>query len=262
MANVAGKSGERAQDMRGSTQSKPLSGVYKDQKFVEVYGEKAQEELRLLGSYGSEYQRLSKKDPNRMGLLDKQIVDTAITNEKNTTVLTLHEAFFLCHALGCIAIHSPHSDEPLSVKGCWDLFRGYHKKVKAIDFAISYAAYYFYRSRGWIVKDGINFGVDFLLYSSGPFIEHAQYALHIICDYGIRSASNNWVTLMTLHRVVQSVGKELLLSYVTVPDLTESLLDNPMCVQSMSIGTRSFKANASVPARSSPPLVPSIKHTI
>lgn len=43
-------------------------------------------------------------------------------------------------------------------------------------FIVNYAVYHHYRALGWVVKNGIKFCVDFLLYRRGPVFNHAEYA--------------------------------------------------------------------------------------
>jgi hypothetical protein len=42
-------------------------------------------------------------------------------------------------------------------------------------FLINYVAYHHYRSLGWVVKGGIKFCVDYLLYKRGPVFSHAEW---------------------------------------------------------------------------------------
>lgn len=42
-------------------------------------------------------------------------------------------------------------------------------------FLVNYAAYHYYRSLGWVIKGGIKFCVDLLLYKRGPVFHHAEY---------------------------------------------------------------------------------------
>lgn len=44
-------------------------------------------------------------------------------------------------------------------------------------FLINYIVYHHYRSLGWVVKGGIKFCVDYLLYKRGPVFHHAEYVL-------------------------------------------------------------------------------------
>ena len=41
-------------------------------------------------------------------------------------------------------------------------------------FLINYAVYHHYRSLGWVVRGGIKFCADFLLYKKGPVFTHAE----------------------------------------------------------------------------------------
>ena len=41
-------------------------------------------------------------------------------------------------------------------------------------FLVHYAAYHYYRALGWVVKGGIKFCVDYLLYKRGPVFQHAE----------------------------------------------------------------------------------------
>lgn len=263
MDDTARGSGKGTEDMTLTARNIPLVGLFENSKFIYVYGQSSQEKLRLLGSYGTEIQKSSRKEQNRMGPLDRQIIDTTVIRTNvDTTVLTMHEAFFLNHALRRLSILTPSSGDPLGLESCWNLFRNYYKNVcSSIDFAVQYAVYYYFQSRGWIVKEGTNFGVDFLLYANSPSMEHSQFAVYICYDHSTRSSSNRWATLLTLHRVLQSAGKELVLAYVSATDTTELAFKLPNCIQSMSIVTRSFKANASVPAKLGRS-EPSIKHAI
>lgn len=41
-------------------------------------------------------------------------------------------------------------------------------------FLINYIVYHHYRSLGWVIKGGIKFCVDYLLYKRGPVFHHAE----------------------------------------------------------------------------------------
>ena len=41
-------------------------------------------------------------------------------------------------------------------------------------FLVNYAIYHHYRSLGWVVRSGIKFCVDYLLYKRGPVFHHAE----------------------------------------------------------------------------------------
>ncbi|PWN43229.1 hypothetical protein IE81DRAFT_322728 [Ceraceosorus guamensis] len=113
-------------------------------------------------------------------------------------------------------------------------------------FLVQYVAYHHFRSLGWVVKSGIKFCVDFLLYKKGPVFSHAEFAILVIPSYvdsadsqGIKtdefttfdgssapstpfiphttSGEKSWVWFSTMNRVQTQVLKTLVLAYVTVP---------------------------------------------
>jgi tRNA-splicing endonuclease subunit Sen2 len=102
--------------------------------------------------------------------------------------LTLQEAFFLCWTLDCLTILDPHTSEPMPLEQIWLSFQRVHlppfisltpstETPLQFDnpFLIHYMVYHHYRSLGWVVKGGIKFCVDYLLYKRGPVFAHAEY---------------------------------------------------------------------------------------
>lgn len=47
-------------------------------------------------------------------------------------------------------------------------------------FIVNYIVYHHYRSLGWVIKGGIKFCVDYLLYKRGPVFSHAEYVVVIL----------------------------------------------------------------------------------
>ncbi|VDM33760.1 unnamed protein product [Hydatigera taeniaeformis] len=71
-------------------------------------------------------------------------------------------------------------------------------------FHLRYAAYLYYRSRGWIVRPALTLGgVDFLLYAESPRLRHAAYAVIVMPASASRSARDVAAHL----RVASSVAK-------------------------------------------------------
>lgn len=95
-------------------------------------------------------------------------------------------------------------------------------------FMLRYVVYHHFRSLGWVVRPGIKFAVDFLLYIRGPAFTHAEFAIIIIPSYsdpywkdaveGTTSMKDkDWWWLHRVNRVQTQVMKTLLLVYVEVP---------------------------------------------
>ena len=97
--------------------------------------------------------------------------------------LTLQEAFFLLWTLDCLTVLDPASSKPMSLQEIWTSFQLAHlpptlppTPLLQFDnpFLINYIVYHHYRSLGWVIKGGIKFCVDYLLYKRGPVFAHAE----------------------------------------------------------------------------------------
>ncbi|KAI0705134.1 hypothetical protein BC835DRAFT_1261418 [Cytidiella melzeri] len=195
--------------------------------------------------------------------------------------LTLQEAFFVIWNLDCLTILDPLTHEPLSLRDIWSTFQQAHwpsgpavslSRIYADrfdnPFLVNYVAYHYYRSLGWVVKGGIKFCVDLLLYKRGPVFQHAEqvnlspFAVVVIPVYEDpedRKTSpfelNNaepftWSWLSTINRVNTQVQKTLILTYVTIPARTRvdtALLSSPACLAHYSV--RDVVVRRFIPAR-------------
>lgn len=71
--------------------------------------------------------------------------------------LTLEEAFFLCYTIQCLNIYNDDEENTvMNVNECWEKFNSIKNQ-----FPYYYAAYHYYRSRGWVVKPGHQYGGDY-----------------------------------------------------------------------------------------------------
>ncbi|KAL9616729.1 MAG: hypothetical protein Q9160_008417 [Pyrenula sp. 1 TL-2023] len=166
-----------------------------------------------------------------------------IENEEHLQ-LSLEEAFFLAYALGVLDIYLDDSVTKLSSPMLLSLFRHYsispprtpHTSPRPDDpFVVSYAVYHFFRSQGWIVRSGVKFAVDYLLYNKGPAFSHAEFAVVVLpsytdeywCENPERAAavekktSKSWWWLHCVNRVQAQVLKSLVLCYVDIPPPSE-----------------------------------------
>lgn len=108
------------------------------------------------------------------------------------------EAFFLVFGIGCLALNVPSDDtsptapKRLSILETFRLFLltscpslspsltlapESDPRLNRFDspFFLSYAAYHHYRSMGWVVRSGVKFCVDWVLYGQGgPVGGHAE----------------------------------------------------------------------------------------
>ncbi|KAH8071802.1 hypothetical protein BXZ70DRAFT_903016 [Cristinia sonorae] len=192
--------------------------------------------------------------------------------------LTLQEAFFLAWGLDCLTILDPTTHESMTLEQIWSAFQSVHSPTtisltptvtipeveRRFDnpFLVNYAVYHHYRSLGWVVKSGIKFCVDLLLYKRGPVFHHAEFALVVIPVYEnpadkisspfalMNSEPFTWSWLSTINRVNSQVQKTLILTYVTIPSsarVPPHLLASPACLPHYSV--REVVLRRFIPAR-------------
>ncbi|EPB90469.1 hypothetical protein HMPREF1544_02678 [Mucor circinelloides 1006PhL] len=147
-----------------------------------------------------------------------ELLDATCHTDVENFQLDLYEAFFLVYALNALSVVLPGNQVPLSMADCWSTF------CKANPaFHSHYAVYHFYRSLGWVPKTGSKFGVDFVLYQSGPSFRHADYAVIVMPLTNSKlEEPKSWDWLLRLNRICTQVKKTLILCYVTIPDDTTS----------------------------------------
>ena len=119
-------------------------------------------------------------------------------------------------------------------------------------FILHYTTYHHFRSLGWVVRPGLKFGVDYLLYLRGPVFSHAEFAVTILPAYthpfwrtaegrklkdgdqgmgkdgrhdgtGIGVGERSWHWLHCIQRVQSQVRKTLVVAWVDVPPPVEIL---------------------------------------
>jgi tRNA-splicing endonuclease subunit Sen2 len=172
---------------------------------------------------------------NAIDITPKSIPEIEVTNEEHLQ-LSLEESFFLVYALGALTL----TNLSLSNSSILSLFRqhSYFPPISSSNlspddpFLINYAVYHHYRSLGWVIREGLKFAVDFLLYESGPVFKHAAFAIMIVPSYtneywkqsGLdktamqrRKGSRDWTWMHCVNRVQTQVLKTLVLCYVDVP---------------------------------------------
>lgn len=180
-----------------------------------------------------------------------QETDKHIKNKNQEHLhISLEEAFFLCYSLGVLQVFpSPAADEnekqeSFSTSSLLSLFRRHSyfpphslsiASVPDDPFMLSYAAYHHFRAMGWVVRSGIKFGVDYLLYNRGPAFSHAEFAVLVIPSYADEywngtdaqkrslesKTKTSWWWLHGINRVQAQVHKTLVLCYVNVPPPSE-----------------------------------------
>mmetsp|Transcript_55043 Transcript_55043/g.98041 ORF Transcript_55043/g.98041 Transcript_55043/m.98041 type:complete len:315 (-) Transcript_55043:739-1683(-) len=136
------------------------------------------------------------------------------------------EAFYLLVERRCIKISDPNG--VLSRVEAWKRFATqFHPyPTRTFDpnivdelmtcprqsFFSRYKVYHHFRSREWIVRHGLEFGVDYLLYDGDPNTAHAAYGVLII-----DAPPPTWLDCMRHVRLAETVAKTVLLCQVCLP---------------------------------------------
>ncbi|KAJ5603128.1 hypothetical protein N7537_006084 [Penicillium hordei] len=169
--------------------------------------------------------------------------------------LSNEEAFFLAYSLGALQIYdSPlksEEDQPISPittsallqKFCHHSFQPARDGSASLQpddpFMTSYAVYHHFRSLGWVIRSGVKFGTDYLLYNRGPVFSHAEFAVIVIPSYShpywseteerknytAEKQARSWWWMHCVSRVQAQVLKSLVVCYVEVPPPAASIED-------------------------------------
>lgn len=157
--------------------------------------------------------------------LQPQALDYEYDEDETRYALSLEEAFFLSFGLGCLLVDSREDpDAHMDLDTMWRTFCSLQT-----GFPQRYLAYHHFRTKGWIVRDGVKFGNDFLIYKDGPPFYHASYSvtvkLNVQNGNGLNVGKNldgsGWADVMGLNRVTESAAKELLILEVNLTTISD-----------------------------------------
>lgn len=177
-------------------------------------------------------------EPSKSTEQDLEAEAAAIENQEHLQ-LNPSEVFFLVYALGILQIRAPKNSALLPPETLFTLFRqhSYFPPREPQDlqpddpFLLQYVVYHHFRSLGWVVRPGIKFAVDWLLYLRGPVFSHAEFAVIVLPAYTDsywrsteelkmsteKKESKSWWWLHCVNRVQSQVRKSLVICYVNVP---------------------------------------------
>lgn len=171
-------------------------------------------------------------------LVPREAVEEPVNKER--LQLTLEEVFFLAYGLGVLQVKDERSGKLFSVEELFTLCRQnsyFPARVSNLQpddpFLINYAVYHHFRSLGWVIRPGIKFGTDWLLYNRGPAFSHAEFAIMVFPSYsdpywearGRTPPARTWHWLHCVNRVQATAVKTLVMVYVDVPAPAEGDLD-------------------------------------
>ena len=184
----------------------------------------------------------------------------AVIENQEHLQLNPSEAFFLTYALGILQIRDQATSTLLTPETLFTLFRQHSyfppREPEAVQpddpFLLQYVVYHHFRSLGWVVRPGIKFAVDWLLYLRGPVFSHAEFAVIVLPAYmhlywrsepelqksTKKKESKNWWWLHCVNRVQSQVRKSLVICYVEVPppSAVPALTEREVNIQGIDIG--------------------------
>lgn len=232
----------------------------------------AAEELFNHGFYGKG--TLSRSRPQFDVPLEPWKTHFPLEDRREMLQLAAVEAFWLQHALGCLRVlrRSPEASSEeegkeahdsvgnqrfLGVQDAWELFNSVNPR-----FLELYTVYFFLRSRGWVVRSGLKYGVDFVIYRLGPHQTHAEYSVVVESHIPGRGGGGeegeremlektvgqrlprSWIHVQSALRTTHNVAKSLMTAQVILAEgeggpepRAEGFWDSPDCLEALAVRT-------------------------
>jgi tRNA-intron lyase len=171
--------------------------------------------------------------------------------------LSLDEAFFMAYGLDCLQMHDvvDGAAVKLDIDALW-------RRLQAArtDFLMLYLAYHHFRSKGWIPRTGLQYGVDFVLYQRHPALAHSDYSVLIQPIKNTSSALTRpplgWHDLQVTNRLTGQVGKRLLLFHVQDNNGPGADYSSPKCLAHFAVQERVIRRYVPEAQRNYTPQIP------
>ena len=178
------------------------------------------------------------QDSNGAANIDEAQVELEEPENQEHLQLCPEEAFFLHFGLGVLDVYNPMTLKPMATSDLLAALRSNSyfpprlrsELVPYDPFLLSYAAYHHFRSLGWVVRQGLKFAVNWLLYLRGPAFAHAEFAVVVLPSFRdeywweeerkvqtLKMQKRDWWWLHCLQRVQSQVQKGLIICWVEVP---------------------------------------------
>ncbi|XWS71336.1 hypothetical protein CRYUN_Cryun03dG0129600 [Craigia yunnanensis] len=127
----------------------------------------------------------------------------------------MEESFYLCFSLKCLKVVG----EDGSIKSNEELWE-YLKSKKAV-FPVSYKAYSHLRHKNWVVRSGLQYGVDFVACRHHSALVQPEYAVLALSegDNDLNGRLRVWSDVHRTVRLCGSVAKTLLIVIVNMLSL-------------------------------------------
>lgn len=176
----------------------------------------------------------SDADPSRQIPAGSRVsLPDATCDRQEILKLGLEEAYFLSYGLGVLSIVPEQTEDPfMNLDQLWSTYRRIFNPNDLMQFPVIYAAYHYFRSRGWVVKCGLKFACDFLLYKEGPPFNHSEHAVTVVRiresddhdnrDHQKLEPAIDWQHVNAMQRMSHGVRKKAILCHVIIgTDVTD-----------------------------------------
>lgn len=152
--------------------------------------------------------------------------------DKQWFQLSMEEAFYLCHCLKCLKINIGENNK--CQKNDEELWQ--HMKTRKENFDEMYMAYLHLRRKNWVVRSGLQYGVDFVAYRHHPSLVHSEYAVLVMNEEDGDDCKNGrlrvWSDLHGTIRLCGSVAKTLLVLHI---NKNGQSVKSPSCLEGYSV---------------------------
>ncbi|CAN8252662.1 unnamed protein product [Cochlearia groenlandica] len=168
-------------------------------------------------------------EPEQAELLDRCCFGRLVLSAekvKKWIQLSFEEAFYLLYILKCIKITLQGrclEDETETWK---------YMRSKRPNFPMFFKAYSHLRSKNWVLRSGLQYGVDFVAYRHHPSLVHSEYS--VLVQSGDNDRLSVWSDIHCAVRLSGSVAKTLLTLYVNGNSKGEDL-NQPMCLMNYTV---------------------------
>ncbi|KAH8263336.1 hypothetical protein KR044_007576 [Drosophila immigrans] len=139
-------------------------------------------------------------------------------NPQEKLLLGIEEACLLAYF-----VETLHISDLAGNQMSWQAFLQAAREYDA-QFVYKLAAYLYLKAKNWVIKSGIKFGGDFLIYKQGPSHFHASFLVIVRSPSEDRSSHFVAKQLKGVQRVAETSDKDVLLLSVRQPEDFNALL--------------------------------------
>ncbi|CAN7033224.1 unnamed protein product [Brassica oleracea var. botrytis] len=168
-------------------------------------------------------------EPEQAELLDRCCFGRLVLSaekDKKCIQLSFEEAFYLLYNLKCIKIYL----QGRCLENEVDTWM--YMKSQRPNFPIFFKAYSHLRSKNWVLRSGLQYGVHFVAYRRHPSLVHSEYS--VLVQSGDSNRLRVWSDVHCAVRLSGSVAKTLLTVHVSGNSKKEDL-NLPLCLENYRV---------------------------